>query len=92
MSLYPLSFKEAVSGLAQVKMPEPQDKKPTKKGPMFNFLLWVCQVDNSEFDYWNRRHVPSCVILQSGFRKSLVVLLNRHSYGIPAVSGARLGL
>jgi hypothetical protein len=33
ISLYPLSFKEAVSGLAQVKMPEPDSKKPkAKKG------------------------------------------------------------
>ena len=28
VSLYPLSFEEAVSGLAQVKMPEPEGKKP----------------------------------------------------------------
>jgi len=35
VSLYPLSFKEAVQGLAQVKMPEPESKKPKatpKKG------------------------------------------------------------
>jgi len=28
VSLYPLSFTEAVAGLAQVKMPEPEKKKP----------------------------------------------------------------
>jgi predicted nucleic acid-binding protein len=28
VSLYPLSFEEAVSGLAQVKMPDPEGKKP----------------------------------------------------------------
>jgi hypothetical protein len=28
VSLYPLSFEESVSGLAQVKMPEPEGKKP----------------------------------------------------------------
>jgi hypothetical protein len=28
VSLYPLSFEEAVSGLAQVKMPEPETKEP----------------------------------------------------------------
>jgi hypothetical protein len=28
VSLYPLTFKEAVAGLAQVKMPEPDKKKP----------------------------------------------------------------
>jgi hypothetical protein len=35
ISLHPLSFKEAVSGLAQVRMPEPEKKKPKatpKKG------------------------------------------------------------
>jgi hypothetical protein len=35
VSLYPLTFKEAVAGLAQVKMPEPDKKKPKatpKKG------------------------------------------------------------
>jgi hypothetical protein len=35
ISLHPLSFEEAVSGLAQVKMPEPESKKPKatpKKG------------------------------------------------------------
>jgi hypothetical protein len=35
ISLYPLSFKEAVAGLAQVKMPEPEVKEPKaqpKKG------------------------------------------------------------
>jgi hypothetical protein len=35
VSLYPLSFTEAVAGLAQVKMPEPDSKKPKanpKKG------------------------------------------------------------
>jgi len=31
ISLYPLSFTEAVSGLAQVKMPEPDSKKPNAK-------------------------------------------------------------
>jgi hypothetical protein len=31
VSLYPLSFKEAVSGLAQVRMPEPDSKKPKAK-------------------------------------------------------------
>jgi len=33
VSLYPLSFREAVEGLAQVKMPEPDKKKQkaTKK-------------------------------------------------------------
>jgi hypothetical protein len=31
VSLYPLSFEEAVSGLAQVKMPEPNSKKPPAK-------------------------------------------------------------
>ncbi len=32
VSLYPLSFDEAVSGLAQVeKMPEPDSKKPKAK-------------------------------------------------------------
>ena len=31
VSLYPLSFEEAVSGLAQVKMPEPDSKKPKAK-------------------------------------------------------------
>jgi hypothetical protein len=31
VSLYPLSFKEAVAGLAQVKMPEPESKKPKTK-------------------------------------------------------------
>jgi len=31
VSLYPLSFKEAVAGLAQVKMPEPGNKKPKAK-------------------------------------------------------------
>jgi len=31
VSLYPLSFTEAVSGLAQVKMPEPDSKKPKAK-------------------------------------------------------------
>jgi hypothetical protein len=30
VSLYPLSFEEAVSGLAQTKMPEPDSKKPAK--------------------------------------------------------------
>jgi len=28
VSLYPLSFDEAVTGLAQTKMPEPDSKKP----------------------------------------------------------------
>jgi len=33
VSLHPLSFDEAVAGLAQVKMPEPDSKKPkTEKG------------------------------------------------------------
>jgi hypothetical protein len=33
VSLYPLSFKEAIAGLAQVKMPERDSKKPKiKKG------------------------------------------------------------
>jgi hypothetical protein len=35
VSLYPLSFTDAVAGLAQVKMPEPDSKKPRanpKKG------------------------------------------------------------
>jgi hypothetical protein len=32
VSLYPLSFTEAVTGLAQVKMPEPDSKKPKAKG------------------------------------------------------------
>ena len=35
VSLYPLTFKEAVAGLAQVRMPEPNSKKPKaipKKG------------------------------------------------------------
>jgi hypothetical protein len=35
ISLHPLSFEEAVSGLAQVKMPETEKKKPKaapKKG------------------------------------------------------------
>jgi hypothetical protein len=35
LSLHPLSFEEAVSGLAQVKMPESEKKKPKaspKKG------------------------------------------------------------
>ena len=35
LSLHPLSFEEAVAGLAQVKMPEPEKKKPQpapKKG------------------------------------------------------------
>jgi len=31
VSLYPLSFKEAVARLAQVKMPEPGNKKPKAK-------------------------------------------------------------
>jgi hypothetical protein len=31
VSLYPLSFDEAVSGLAQTKMPEPDSKKPPAK-------------------------------------------------------------
>jgi hypothetical protein len=31
VSLYPLSFKEAVAGLAQVKMPEADSKKPKAK-------------------------------------------------------------
>lgn len=31
VSLYPLSFDEAVSGLAQTKMPEPECKKPKAK-------------------------------------------------------------
>jgi hypothetical protein len=31
VSLYPLSFKEAVAGLAQVKMPSPENKKPKPK-------------------------------------------------------------
>jgi hypothetical protein len=31
VSLYPLSFEEAVSGLAQVKMPGPDSKKPKAK-------------------------------------------------------------
>jgi hypothetical protein len=31
VSLYPLSFKEAVSGLAQVKMPEPIKRAPKSK-------------------------------------------------------------
>jgi len=31
VSLYPLSFTEAVAGLAQVKMPEPDSKKPKAK-------------------------------------------------------------
>jgi hypothetical protein len=31
VSLYPLSFTEAVSGLAQVKMPESESKKPQAK-------------------------------------------------------------
>jgi hypothetical protein len=31
ISLHPLSFEEAVSGLAQVKMPEPEKKKPEAK-------------------------------------------------------------
>ena len=31
VSLYPLSFKEAVAGLAQVKMPDPA-KKPKRNG------------------------------------------------------------
>jgi hypothetical protein len=35
ISLHPLKFEEAVAGLAQVKMPEPEKKKPKitpKKG------------------------------------------------------------
>jgi hypothetical protein len=31
VSLYPLSFDEAVSGLAQTKMPEADNKKPPAK-------------------------------------------------------------
>lgn len=31
VSLYPLSFDEAVSGLAQTKMPETDNKKPPAK-------------------------------------------------------------
>lgn len=31
VSLYPLSFDEAVAGLAQTKMPEPDNKKPPAK-------------------------------------------------------------
>jgi hypothetical protein len=31
VSLYPLSFDEAVTGLAQTKMPEPDSKKPKAK-------------------------------------------------------------
>jgi hypothetical protein len=31
VSLYPLSFDEAVTGLAQTKMPEPDSKKPPAK-------------------------------------------------------------
>jgi hypothetical protein len=31
ISLHPLSFEEAVSGLAQVKMPEPENKKTKAK-------------------------------------------------------------
>jgi hypothetical protein len=31
VSLHPLSFDEAVSGLAQVKMPEPEKEKPKAK-------------------------------------------------------------
>ena len=31
VSLYPLSFDEAVLGLAQTKMPEPDSKKPKAK-------------------------------------------------------------
>jgi hypothetical protein len=31
VSLYPLSFDEAVSGLAQTKMPESDSKKPPAK-------------------------------------------------------------
>jgi hypothetical protein len=31
VSLYPLSFDEAISGLAQTKMPEPESKKPPTK-------------------------------------------------------------
>jgi hypothetical protein len=33
VSLYPLSFTEAIAGLAQVKMPEPEKKKPSTKPP-----------------------------------------------------------
>jgi hypothetical protein len=31
VSLYPLTFDEAVSGLAQTKMPDPQKKEPKAK-------------------------------------------------------------
>jgi hypothetical protein len=31
VSLYPLSFDEAIGGLAQTKMPEPDSKKPPAK-------------------------------------------------------------
>ena len=31
VSLYPLKFSEAMAGLAQVKMPEPEGKKPKAK-------------------------------------------------------------
>lgn len=31
VSLYPLSFDEAMGGLAQTKMPEPNSKKPPAK-------------------------------------------------------------
>jgi hypothetical protein len=31
VSLYPLSFQDAVAGLAQTKMPEPDSKKPPAK-------------------------------------------------------------
>jgi hypothetical protein len=31
LSLYPLSFEEAVSGLAQARMPESDSKKPKAK-------------------------------------------------------------
>jgi hypothetical protein len=31
VSMYPLSFEDAVAGLAQVKPPEPEDKKPQAK-------------------------------------------------------------
>ena len=31
VSLHPLSFEEAIAGLAQVKMPEPKENKPKAK-------------------------------------------------------------
>jgi hypothetical protein len=39
VSLYPLSFEEAVTGLAQVKMPERGKKKPKAKPASKNRLV-----------------------------------------------------